>query len=101
MRRWWLLVLLVTAAAAVPRAWPVAERALWFDEGSTVYSVEKGPEAIVQWEPLRAPAALVRGGVGRDADAPCRVRASSRSIEPEGPLNTGTCQRKADEEAGT
>ncbi len=46
----WLAVALLTAAAAVPRAWPIAERALWFDEASTVYSAQQGPAAMLRWE---------------------------------------------------
>ena len=46
----WLTVALLTAAAAVPRAWPIAERPLWFDEASTVYSAEQGPAAMLRWE---------------------------------------------------
>jgi hypothetical protein len=45
----WLAVALLTAAAAVPRAWPIAERALWFDEASTVYSAQQGPAAMLRW----------------------------------------------------
>ena len=46
----WLAVALLTAAAAVPRAWPIAERPLWFDEASTVYGAAQGPAALLRWE---------------------------------------------------
>jgi 4-amino-4-deoxy-L-arabinose transferase-like glycosyltransferase len=50
LRAAWLAVALLTAAAAAPRAWPIAERALWFDEASTVYGAQQGPVAMVRWE---------------------------------------------------
>jgi hypothetical protein len=42
----WLAVALLTALAALPRAWPIAERPLWFDEASTVYGVQQGRAAL-------------------------------------------------------
>jgi 4-amino-4-deoxy-L-arabinose transferase-like glycosyltransferase len=46
----WLAVALLTAAAALPRAWPIAERPLWFDEASTVYGAAQGPAGMTSWE---------------------------------------------------